>query len=331
MSRRSPGKAAALLATLATLALATWSGPADAWSPASCPAPYYDALDRTRLPPVSDEDYAAACRDWAEGVHLERDGFRQRALPLLERSLARWDVPRTRLGLARALTNLERHPEALIHAWQALRLEGHGLLDAELEALAAIIDDALAQGVVHVDLEITDAATVHVGEDLVLHGPARWSGLVPAGRIWVVVRYGQTVSFDWTREIAGGQRLGITWPTSPGSRPPPTGASADPWPTRPFELAELTRALLGFEVRIPRPADHRSSPLPPRSRPAPPLTSGAPPIPPAPLPHCARVRGAEAKRLCELHAADLALFRGRLRTVETLNRQLLDTLRGLTR
>lgn len=96
-----------------------------------------------KLPPVTAEAHALACQSWRDGRVLERDGLYDRAIPLLERSLAAWDVPRTRLGLARAHANLGHWEDALVHALMAMKLDGAGLDGAEVRASELIARDAV--------------------------------------------------------------------------------------------------------------------------------------------------------------------------------------------
>ncbi len=286
--------------------------------------PCYEQSDRAWLPPVDDAAYALACETWHQGSQLEDDAFFERAIPVLERSLAAWDVPRTRLVLARALLNVGRSEESLRHAWSAMSLGGRGLSAEEVETVSEIERYSLDQSLVHVVIIIEDTSTVRVGDRIVVTGPARWHGIIAPIPIRMSVWARDAKRLEAYHAPRPGDRLAITVPApAPGNTNPP---QLDAGPRRQSEVRDLMLSLVGFAIDYPNPQEQSASR--PRSN-----EGNFEPVelPPEAAARCERAKTRNEKRLCELHSADRRLFATRINAVEAERIKTIHALRRMTR
>jgi|GEM_PF-4376276 len=301
--------------------------------------PCYDEADRSFLPPVSDEGFRDACETWTHGSGLERDGFRQRAATVLERSVAAWDVPRTRFRLARTYINADQPERALVNAWLALKHGGFGLEFKDVQAIEAIEHYALEHALVQVVLVVEDASSVFFDDGFVFAGPGRWQGVVRPGAIKLHLRPAQGPAWRATRDVEAGERLSIVWPPRGPKAPLDTsvGPTVEPMidigPRRASEVNDLMLRLVGFVVAYPGVEEFARGPRAQSQ-----ATSARDPVPgePAELAPkasavCALARSPSARRVCELHSADRRRFAERIDAIAVALFKLLQDLRKMTR
>lgn len=246
----SPTRAAATRSVLGSLVgLALLVAPL-APAPARAEAP---------LPPwhhgVGETQKALAQQHLEEGNRLVRMGLIPPGVRAYRRALAQWDHPGLHVNLAKALMNLDRVPEALLHLLSSLRHGVAGLGPTFAEQVERYIRVLIEAELVHLVVESRRREPIRLGDRVILSGPGRWEGVIAAGPI--TLRAGDGSGPGSARDTLrltppSGHRLALTW-SETGTHE----ASARPF--QPDDITSLSRSTLGFGVRLPTAEELRGA------------------------------------------------------------------------
>lgn len=268
---------------------------------------------------VTAEQAAKARALFAEARGFLVDAFYTRAVTGFESSLAAWDHPATHFMLAKALLGLDRSADALAHLWTAMRFGGHPLTLAQVDELEGSGRKLLQNDVGAVVAEsAVDQPVVIAGQRVLAHA-GRWMGLVPAGEVVVEVPGRAPVKVT----VAAGTL--VTVAVRAGGVTP-----AQAHPLTDGELAELQRAVVGFVVASPTPAERAAWPEPAAA----PVKStwvdpgDALPTPAAGL--CAKAASADLATVCGMFAAEHRQLVALQRQAEAAKAQAVRRLSELT-